>query len=112
MNNWYDIFDDWDLIESSFATQYGIRFNEICNMDWGEFCTLLKGIMYKTPLGQVVSIRSEEDKDILKNFTKEQHKIRNEWKAKVNSKMFSGMSDAEKLAKVKEAQNIFKNLCK
>lgn len=81
-------------------------------MDWGEFCTLLKGIMYKTPLGQVVSIRSEEDKDMLKNFTKEQHRIRNEWRNKINIKMFSEMSDAEKLAKVQEAQNIFKNLCK
>lgn len=73
---------------------------------------MLKGIMYKTPLGQVVSIRSEEDKDMLKNFTKEQHKIRNEWRAKVNKNKFAEMSDAEKLAKVKEAQNIFKNLCK
>lgn len=81
-------------------------------MDWGEFCTLLKGIMYKTPLGQVVSIRSEEDKDILKNFTKEQHRIRNEWKTKVNKNKFDNMSDAEKLKKVQEAQNIFKNLCK
>jgi len=81
-------------------------------MDWGEFCTLLKGIMYKTPLGQVVSIRSEENKDMLKNFTKEQHKIRSQWRAKVNKNKFSNMTNEEKLAKVKEAQNIFKNLCK
>lgn len=111
-NKWYDLVDDWELIESSFATQYNLRFKDLCEMSWNEFSTLLSGIMYKTPLGQVVSIRSEEDKDILKNFTKEQHRIRNEWKSKVNNEMFSEMSDEEKLKKVQEAQNIFKNLCK
>ena len=49
-------------------------------MSWSEFCTLLAGIMPETPLGQVVSIRSENDKEVLKSFTKEQHRIRNEWR--------------------------------
>lgn len=52
-------------------------------MSWSEFSTLLAGIMPETPLGQVVSIRSENDKDILKNFTKEQHRIRNEWRSRM-----------------------------
>lgn len=112
VNKWYDIIDDWELIESSFATQYGLRFSDINNMHWDEFCTLLSGIMPKTPLGQIVGIRSEEDKDILKSFTKEQHKIRNDWISKTNSEKFSNMSDEEKLKKTQEAQNIFKNLCK
>jgi len=72
-------------------------------MSWAEFCTLLTGIMPKTPLGQVVSIRSEEDKDILKNFTPEQHRIRNEWR----NRQVDSMPDEEKESKVKELQEIF-----
>lgn len=73
-------------------------------MTWAEFSTLLAGIMPKTPLGEVVSIRSEENKDILKNFTPEQHRIRNEWR----NRQTVSMSDVEKEIKVKEIQEIFK----
>lgn len=72
-------------------------------MSWSEFCTLLAGIMPKTPLGQMVSIRSEENNDMLKNFTPEQHKIRNEWR----NRQVKTMSDEEKEETLKELQNIF-----
>lgn len=72
-------------------------------MSWAEFCTLLAGIMPKTPLGQVISIRSEENKDILKSFTPDQHRIRNEWR----SRQVDTMTDDEKEVKVKELENIF-----
>lgn len=78
---WYDLVEDWDLIEASFVTQYGIRLRET-DMQWDEFCTLLSGIMPKTPLGQVVSIRSEEDKETLKTFNDHQRKIRQDWRSK------------------------------
>ena len=74
-------------------------------MSWNEFCTLLTGIMPKTPLGEIVSIRSEENKDILKNFTKEQHKIRNDWRNKVNP--IRDMSDDEKEEETKKVQEMF-----
>ena len=48
-------------------------------MSWGEFCSLLSGLMPDTPLGQIVGIRSEKDPKKIKNFTKEQRKIRNDW---------------------------------
>lgn len=48
-------------------------------MPWEEFKLLIAGLGPETPLGRIVSIRSETDKDILKRFTKEQHRIRNEW---------------------------------
>lgn len=51
-------------------------------MSWSEFATLLSGLMPDTPLGQMISIRSETNRDIIKNFTKEQKKIRSEWKRK------------------------------
>ncbi|MNP62832.1 hypothetical protein D3C76_1581590 [compost metagenome] len=72
-------------------------------MSWGEFTTLLKGIMPETPLGQIVSIRSEENKDMLQNFTAEQHKVRNEWR----SRLVEELTDEEKEAQIKEIEALF-----
>ena len=104
-NKWYDLFDDWDLIEASFAMQYQIRLSRENDMTWSEFCVLLGGIMPKTPLGQIVGIRSEEDKEMLKNFTPEQHKIRNDWRNKVNP--IRDMSEEEKEEETRKIQEIF-----
>ncbi|WP_373205271.1 Gp15 family bacteriophage protein [Clostridium tertium] len=93
------------MIEASFTTQYGIRLRDELDMTWSEFSTLLKGIMPETPLGQVVSIRSEEDKEMLKNFTPEQHKIRNDWRNRNNS--IRDMSNEEKEEEIKKVQEIF-----
>ena len=78
-DTFYDIFEDWILIESSFAQQYGIRLRREIDMSWDEFCTLLSGLKPDTPLGNIVSIRSENDKNILKHFTPQQKKIRADW---------------------------------
>ncbi len=51
-------------------------------MKWDEFRDLLIGISPDTALGRIVAIRSEDDKNVLKNFTKEQRRIRNEWRKK------------------------------
>ncbi|SHK37812.1 Bacteriophage Gp15 protein [Hathewaya proteolytica DSM 3090] len=87
---WYDIIEDYDLIESSFAEQYGIRLRRENDMSWGEFCTLLSGINEKTALGKIVSIRAEKDPKIIKEFTSEQKQIRNKWRKRnienINSK--------------------------
>lgn len=78
---YYDLIDDFDLVVSSFQTQYGLRLSrELKTMKWAEFCDFLSGIGPETPLGRIVAIRSENDKDILKHFTKDQHRIRNEWR--------------------------------
>lgn len=103
-NQWYDLIEDWELIDASFTAQYGIRLRNEPDMSWDEFCTLLSGIMPKTPFGQIISIRSEEDEEILKNFTKEQHKIRNEWR----NKQLEEMTDEEKEQQIKEIQELFK----
>lgn len=86
-DGFYDLYEDWELIEASFAKQYGIRLRTEIDMSWSEFCSLLSGIMPKTPLGQIVSIRSEKDPKTLKNFSKEQRKIRNDWILKRNKKI-------------------------
>ena len=51
-------------------------------MKWAEFKQLLIGIGPDTPLGRIVSIRAEDDPEVLKHFTVEQHRIRNEWQSK------------------------------
>lgn len=86
---WYDLFYDWDLIEASFTSQYGIRLRSELDMSWGEFSTLLAGIMPETPLGKIIAIRSETDKDMLKHFSKEQIRIRNEWRTRQFNKLVS-----------------------
>lgn len=51
-------------------------------MKWDEFRDLLVGISPDTALGRIVSIRAEDDKEVLKHFTKEQKKIRSEWRTR------------------------------
>lgn len=62
-------------------------------MTWQEFKTLLSGLGSDTPLGRIVAIRSEEDKEILKQFTTEQKRIRSEWKNRLAQNVEA--SDAE-----------------
>lgn len=51
-------------------------------MPWDEFRALLIGIGPDTPLGRIVSIRAEEDEEMLKHFSKEQLRIRSEWRSR------------------------------
>lgn len=62
-------------------------------MRWSEFRSLLIGISPDTILGRIVSIRAENDKEMLKHFTADQHRIRNEWRAKHSRNM--NKKDAE-----------------
>lgn len=72
-------------------------------MPWDEFLTLLGGIMPKTPLGQVVSIRMEDDKDVLKHFTRQQHVIRNAWR----SRRAQAMTEEEKEDAIEKLEKAF-----
>ena len=71
--------DDYDLIEASFLSQYGIRL-KTAELDFDEFLNLTSCIMPDTPLGQIVAIRSESDAEVISNFTDSQRKIYNDWK--------------------------------
>lgn len=59
--------------------------------------------MPKTPLGQVVSIRSEDDKEMLKNFNEHQRKIRRDWR----SKQAKLRTDKENDLMMKEIEAVF-----
>mgnify|MGYP001388089426 CR=1 FL=1 len=84
---YYDLFEDWELIEASFLKQYGIRLRQDDDMTWQEFCSLLSGIMHDTPLGMVVAIRAEKNPKVIMNFTPEQKRIRNEWLRRRSQKL-------------------------
>lgn len=84
---YFDILDDWELIESSFAKQYGIRLRQEEDMSWAEFCSLLSGLMHDTPLGRIVAIRSEKNPKTIKEFTKEEREIRNRWLIRRNKEL-------------------------
>lgn len=78
---YYDLFEDWDLIISSFLSQYGLRIRtkEFESVSWDEFKALLAGLSPDTALGRVVAIRSEKDKDVIKHFTADQRRIYDAW---------------------------------
>jgi hypothetical protein len=57
-----------------------IRTKEFESVSWDEFKSLLSGIDPETPLGRMVAIRSETDKNVIKNFNKDQKRIYNAWR--------------------------------
>lgn len=79
--------DDYDLIEASFLSQYGIRL-KVSELQYDEFLNLTSCLMPDSPLGQIVAIRSEKDQEVISNFNETQKKIYNDWKNrdKENSK--------------------------
>lgn len=105
--NWYDLEEDWELIASSLKTQYGYSIRkEIDNMDWAELCSDISGLMGETPLGNIVQIRSEDDKERLKNFTQEQKNIR--WKYRM--KMAENVDQEEFKRTIADLQKAFKEM--
>ena len=71
-------------------------------MSWSEFSSLLSSINSDTPLGNIVSIRSETDPKRIKEFSKDQRKIYNAWKhknvKKLNEKEMMAVMDSFKNA--------------
>lgn len=78
------MIDDFDLIVSSFQSEYGIRLSRElpAGMKWDEFRDMLVGLGPDTALGRIVSIRAEDRKEMLEQFTLEQLRIRSEWRSK------------------------------
>ena len=104
---WYDFEEDWELIASSLKTQYGYSIRkEIDNMDWAELCSDISGLMGETPLGNIVQIRSEDDREKLKSFTQDQKNIR--WKYRM--KMAKNVNQEEFKKVITDLQKAFKEM--
>lgn len=106
--SWYDLREDWELVEASIATQYNIRIRSQTDMPWDEFCMLVSGLMPDTPLGQIVSIRAESDPEVLKTFNPEQKKIRSDWLKRQAEHMTDNKELLEK--QQEQLQKIFANM--
>ena len=105
--NWYDFEEDWELIASSLKTQYGYSIRkEINNMNWAELCSDISGLMGDTPLGNIAQIRSEDDRERLKNFTQDQKNIR--WKYRM--KMAQNVDQEEFKKVIADLQKAFKEM--
>ncbi len=104
---WYDFEEDWELIASSLKTQYGYSIRkEIDNMSWAELSSDISGLMGDTPLGNIVQIRSEDDRERLKNFTQDQKNIR--WKYRM--KMAQNVDQEEFKKVITDLQKAFKEM--
>lgn len=68
------------LIAQSVAKQYGILPSQQEELRYSDWILLVGALMEDTPLGQIVLIRKEDDKNRLKHFTQHEHRIRNEWR--------------------------------
>lgn len=75
-------------------------------MHYSDWISLVAGLMHDTPLGQVVRIRSEDDKDIIKNFSGYEKRLRSEWREFRSEKISQNATEQDK----KDVANYFRNL--
>ena len=80
-DSWYDLTFDAVLIEQSIAKQYGLLPAQQGEISWQDWQKLVSGLMDDTPLGRVVAVRSEEDRERIQQFSPWQQQIRAEWAA-------------------------------
>ena len=78
-NCWFDVEYDKVLIEQSIAKQYGVLPSEQDDLHYSDWSKMVSGLMEDTPLGRIVSIRSEKDQNVILKFTSEQKRVRTEW---------------------------------
>lgn len=74
--------------------QYGIRL-EREDLPYIEYRRLLSGIMYNTPLGEVVRVRSETNAKTIREMTAHEKKIRAEWQHFSSTRKAKGNRRAE-----------------
>ena len=104
---WYDFEEDWELIASSLKAQYGYSIRkEVETMSWAELSSDISGLMGDTPLGNIVQIRSEDDRERLKSFTQDQKNIR--WKYRM--KMAKSVDQEEFKKAITDLQKAFKKM--
>ncbi len=78
------------------------------DMDWREFKVLLAGLGVNTPLGQIIAIRSEDDPNMISSFTKDQKRIRDEYRKKQNNRLL--VNDQIKDISNVSVQDVLSNL--
>ena len=72
-------------------------------MRWDEFCDLLSGLSADSPLGRMVQIRLETDKNVIKRFSTAQRRIHNEWR----QRKVKAVSPQDTAAFLEQMKNMF-----
>jgi len=85
-----------------------IRTKEFESVSWDEFKSLLSGIDPETSLGRMVAIRSESDKNVIKNFNKDQKRIHDAWR----NRKAETMPPATYKQEMKALEKMFADLCR
>lgn len=101
-DEFYDLEFDAVLIEQSIAKQYHILPSEQEELSYSDWSKLVSGLMNDTPLGRVIEIRSEEDRDIINNMNSDQLAIRRKWQEFCNSQITYTEEDMHKQAEMLE----------
>ena len=104
--HFYDVEFDKDLIESSLATQYGIRLRQEPDISYAEWARLVSGLMPETPLGRVVQIRMEKDPKVISKFGEYERKVRADW----SKFKYSQQTPEQAEHSVEQLQDMLKNL--
>lgn len=106
-NDWYDVDYDVVLIQQSISKQYGVLPSQQEDLKYSDWAKMVGGLMDDTPLGRVVGVRSETNKDIIKNYTKEQCAVRDEWShflsSRVTTKQFSEVDWNKQMSELERA---------
>lgn len=68
----------------------------------------MSGIMEDTPLGQIVLIRKEDDRDRIKNFSPYEWRIYNEWRDYIANKKREDVKNT--MNAIKDFEAMFRNM--
>lgn len=95
----------------SVAKQYGILPTEQDGMHYSEWLLLVGGLMHDTPLGQLVSIRQEKDRNMIKRFGNYERRIRREWNSFRLWKQYGDIAQETDQKKIAEYfESLFRNM--
>lgn len=104
--SWYDPEYDRKLVEQSIAKQYHILPSEQGELSYSDWALLVSGIMEDTPLGQVVLIRKENNREHIKKFSSYERKIYNEWRSFIAERKREDKDTSEKV--ILNFENMFR----
>lgn len=91
----YDVAFDAVLIEQSLATQYGILPAAQEELPYSEWAKLVGGLMDNTPLGRVVAVRAETDRQKLAAMGPWAQRIHQQWQEHLTRRALETTSPAD-----------------
>ncbi len=97
------------LIEQSIAKQYGVLPAAQADLSWQDWYKLVSGLMDDTPLGRIVAVRSEQNKEIIKQFSPWQKQIYTEWKAFRANHMLADKTENELRADMRQLEKMLEH---